>query len=100
MVKKKRVVWSNRAKQSLKEHYNHIKKESVPAAKKVREKIIEDSKFLALNPEKYQADEYYPNNSGNIRRYFKWSYRIIYEVNEKTIDILNIIHTSQEPIQE
>ncbi len=99
-MKKKKIVWSNQAKQSLKEHYNHIKKESVPAAKKVREKIIEDSKSLVLNPEKSQADEYYPNNSGNIRRYFKWSYRIIYEVNEKTIDILNIIHTSQEPIQE
>ncbi|WP_420319309.1 type II toxin-antitoxin system RelE/ParE family toxin [Ekhidna sp.] len=55
------------------------------------------SKSLNLNPEKYQLDEYYSNNPGNIRRYFRWSYRIVYQVNEKTIDILNVIHTSQEP---
>ncbi|MCB0496309.1 MAG: type II toxin-antitoxin system RelE/ParE family toxin [Cyclobacteriaceae bacterium] len=35
-----------------------------------------------------------------MRRFFKWSYRIIYEVNDTTIDILNVIHTSQEPTQE
>ncbi|NVJ46902.1 MAG: type II toxin-antitoxin system RelE/ParE family toxin, partial [Cytophagia bacterium] len=36
---------------------------------------------------------------GNIRRLFRWSYRIVYQVNETTINILNVIHTSQEPNQ-
>ena len=96
MVKKK-VIWSDRAKRSLKYHHDYIKKDSIIAAKKVSKEIIQASKSLNLNPEKYQLDEYYPNNPGNIRRYFRWSYRIVYQVNEKTIDILNVIHTSQEP---
>ena len=100
MVKKqKKVVWSTVAIKSLKEHYKHIKKASVLAAKKVRSEIIKDSKNLTSYPEQYQLDEYYPNNPGNIRRFFRWSYRIIYEINENTIDILNVIHTSQEPKQ-
>lgn len=94
---KKKVIWSDRAKQSLKFHHDFIKKDSAAAAKKVRKEIIQASKSLNLNPEKHQVDEYFPNNPGNVRRYFRWSYRIVYEVNEKSIDILNIIHTSQEP---
>jgi plasmid stabilization system protein ParE len=66
--KERRVVWSDRAKLSLKEHYNHIKKDSEMAAKRVKSEIIEATKQLNPYPEKYQLDEYYPNNSGNIRR--------------------------------
>jgi plasmid stabilization system protein ParE len=65
----------------------------------VKIEVIGSSKKLSVFPKKFQLDEYYPNNSGNIRRYFKWSYRIVYEVNEKTIDILNVLHTSQEPLR-
>lgn len=96
-MKKKKVIWSDRAQESLKRHYDHIKEDSIPAAKKVKSEIIRSSKKLNSNPEKFQVDEYYPNNPGNIRRYFRWSYRIVYEINEKTIDILNVLHTSQEP---
>ena len=96
-MKKRQVIWSDRAKSSLKEHYDYIKKDSVSAAKKVKSELINASKTLSSNPEKYQVDEYYPNNPGNIRRFFRWSYRIVYQVNEQTIDILNVLHTSQEP---
>ncbi len=68
------------------------------AVKKVKTELINATKNLNSNPEKYQLDEYYPNNPGNIRRFFRWSYRIVYQVNEETIDILNVLHTSQEPI--
>lgn len=100
MVKKKKVVWSEKAQDSLKDHFDHIKKDSLSAARKVRAEIIKSSKELNSYPDKYQLDEYYPNNSGNIRRYFRWSYRIVYEINETTIDILNVLHTSQEPSSE
>ncbi|RED98838.1 type II toxin-antitoxin system RelE/ParE family toxin [Marinoscillum furvescens] len=63
-------------------------------------KIRNASRGLNTYPEKYQLDEYYPNNPENIRRFFRWSYRIVYQVNEKSIDILNVLHTSQEPNQE
>lgn len=99
-MKKKKVIWSDRAQASLKSHYDHIKEDSIPAAKKVKSEIIRSSKKLSEYPEKFQEDDYYPNSSGNIRRYFRWSYRVVYEINEKTIDILNVLHTSQEPSQE
>ena len=31
-MKKKKVIWSERAKKSLREHYDHIKQDSVPVA--------------------------------------------------------------------
>ena len=100
MVKKKKVIWSDRGKQSLREHYDHIKQDSVVAAKSVKSEIIRASKTLSSYPEKYQLDENLPNNPGDIRRFFRWSYRIVYQINEDTIDILNVLHTSQEPEQE
>lgn len=99
MVKRKKVIWSKTAVRSLNAHYDYISKDSVNAAKRVRSEIINASKTLDLYPEKYQLDEYYPNNPGNIRRFFKWSYRIVYEVKEDSVDILNVLHTSQEPNQ-
>jgi len=99
LKKIRKVVWSDKAKLSLKEHYDHIKKDSVVAANRVKIEIIEATKQLNPFPEKHQLDEYYPNNPGNIRRFFRWSYRIVYEANEDSIDILNVLHTSQEPLQ-
>jgi plasmid stabilization system protein ParE len=64
---------------ALKDHYEWIKLDSKSAADSVRRKIIRSTKVLAVNPEKHQLDEYYPNNPGNIRRFFRWSYRIIFK---------------------
>jgi plasmid stabilization system protein ParE len=98
-MKLRKVIWSERAKQSLKAHFDKIKKDSPKAANKIKNEIIEASRHLNVFPEKFQLDEFYPKNPGNIRRFFKWSYRIVYQINENSIDILNVIHTSQEPIQ-
>ena len=96
----RKVIWSEKAKNSLKEHYERIAIDSKSAAKTVKAEIFKAVKEIPPYAEKYQLDEYYPNNPGNIRRLFRWSYRIVYQVNEATIDILNVIHTSQEPNQE
>ncbi|SMD43928.1 Plasmid stabilization system protein ParE [Aquiflexum balticum DSM 16537] len=96
-MKAKKVIWSKKAVESLKYYHDFIKKDSPSAAIKVKQEIINASKSLATDPEKYQLDEFIPNNPGNIRRFFRWSYRIVYQVNFNSIDILNVIHTSQEP---
>ena len=93
----KKVIWSERAILSLKAHHDYIKQDSVAAAKRVKSEIIKASKNLSEYPEKYQLDEYYPNNPGNIRRFFRWSYRIVYQIKDEHIAILNVLHTSQEP---
>lgn len=100
MIKNRKVIWSQKARSSLKEHYGKIAIDSKSAAKRVKEEIFKAAKEIPPYAEKYQLDEYYPNNPGNIRRLFRWSYRIVYQVNESTIDILNVIHTSQEPNRE
>lgn len=100
MKEHRKVIWSKKARNSLKEHYDNIAIDSKSAAKRVKAEIFRAAKEIPPYAEKYQIDEYYPNNPGNIRRFFRWSYRIVYQVNETTIDILNVIHTSQEPNQE
>ncbi len=82
---------------ALKDHYDWIKLDAKGAADSVRREIIRSTKELVINPDKHQLDEYYPSNPGNIRRFFRWSYRIIFQVHEDHIAILNVIHTSQEP---
>ena len=81
----------------MKEYYDHIRKDSLVAARNMKNEIISATKQLGDHPEKFQLDEFYPDNPGNIRRFYKWSYRIIFEVKEHSIDILNVIHTSKEP---
>ena len=68
-MNKKKVIWPKRAQESLKYHHDYIKQESPSATQKVRTEIINSSKKLIHFQEKFQADEYYPNNQGKIRRY-------------------------------
>lgn len=98
MVAKKRLklIWSTKAEQSLERIYQHIKEKSPSAAIRVKSEIFKTTRNLSSFPEKYQLDEYYSNNPGNIRRFFRWTYRIIYEINEETIDILNVIHAGKD----
>ena len=95
---KRSVVWSDKAKASLKDIYDYIRKDSIQSAKKVKAEILLASKQLGEHPDQFQLDEFYPNNSGNVRRFFRWSYRIVYEVHDNHIAILLILHTSREPI--
>ncbi|ELR72930.1 hypothetical protein C900_00891 [Fulvivirga imtechensis AK7] len=97
VAKKRKVVWSLKASTSLEQIYKHIREESPTAAKAVRSEIFKATKSLPSHPYKYQSEEYYPENAGNIRRFFRWSYRIVYEVGENSIDIINIMHTSEHP---
>ena len=64
-MKKKKVVWSERAQKFLIEHYDHIKEDSVSAAKRVKSEIINASNWLNVHPEKYQLDELAPGGGIN-----------------------------------
>ena len=94
---RKPVEWSKRAKASLDYYYDQIAVESPTSAKKVRREIVITAKTLSKNPNLYQIDENYPDNPGNIRRFFRWSYRVVYQVREERVVILNVFHTSQHP---
>ena len=92
-----KVIWSNTAINSLQEQYEYIKLSSPSADEKVKNEIIRAAEELRMFPNKYQFDEYYPNEEKNVRRFFRWRYRIVYQVDNDLIVILNVIHASQEP---
>jgi len=94
---RKKVIWAKRASASLDYYCEIIAEESPSSAKKVRREIVLTAKTLSKNPELYQLDEYYPDNPGNIRRFFRWDYRVVYQVRDKEVLIVNIYHTSRHP---
>jgi plasmid stabilization system protein ParE len=68
LKKERKVIWSEKSKLSLKAHYDHIKKDSLVAAKRVKSEIIEATKQLNPNPEKYKLDEFHPPLLGEVWR--------------------------------
>jgi len=92
MVKRK-VVWSEEAIDDLNYYCREISKESSSAAKKVRSVILATAKELSNFPYMYQMEEHFLDNTGDIRRFFCWRYRVVYQVQEKKVVILNVIHT-------
>jgi plasmid stabilization system protein ParE len=54
-----------------------------------------------MHPEMYQLDEDFADSLFlNIRRFFRWNYRVVYQVCEKEIVILNVFHTSAGSTEE
>lgn len=100
MVKKKTpVIWSNQAKEQLKEAYKHIKKGSEQGAKTVRTAIVASTKILSTGKEIYKADELKSNNNGEYRAYVIYNYRITYKISLDSINILRVRHTSRDPLE-
>ena len=98
MVKKRRVIWSQNSKQELHEIYDHIKKDSLKNADKVRKTIVSATMNLPSHPKRYAVDKYKINNDGTFRAFQVFQYRIVYQVTETDIIILRVRHTSMEPL--
>lgn len=99
MVNKKiAIIWDDEAKRSLKNIYYYIKdNQSVEVAKKVRGRIVSQARTLNDFPKKFERELNLEDEVGDFRSIVIWSYRIIYEVTEKAIYILDIFHTSRDP---
>ncbi|MDX2432542.1 MAG: type II toxin-antitoxin system RelE/ParE family toxin [Bacteroides sp.] len=98
MVKKNLPVrWSPKAKQRLDDIYNYIAADSISAAKHVKRTLSQIAKSLGNFPEKFSKEEYMANEPGNYRSVSKWRYKIIYEVTDKYVVIINVFNTSQHP---
>lgn len=100
MVKKKsKIIWDDEAKRSLRSIYDYLKnKESITVAKTVTTKIIKQTKALNQFPEKFAEEPCLKKELGNFRFKVVWSYKIIYEVTPDAIFILDIFHTSRNPV--
>lgn len=87
------VVWTDKAKHSLKNIYYYIKEDSSFYAEEVKRKFIFESKKLSAFP--YLGRVVPEIDNVNIRELFIYSYRMIYEVINNEIYILTIIHSKQ-----
>ena len=95
---KREVVWTRKAQLALDRLYAYLHDETSPKqAWSIRQEIVRTAKSLSQQAEIYQLDEYYPGNPGNIRRFFRASYRVVYQVRDSQVVILNLYHTSQNP---
>jgi plasmid stabilization system protein ParE len=93
-----KVIWDKQARTSLRRIYTYIKKlESEEQATKVKNEIKDLGKSLGFMPHKYAKDPLAENKTDNIRYKVIWSYRLIYEVTEEAVSILDIVHTSRNP---
>ena len=99
MAKKKNILWDIKAKESLDFIYEYIAKDSLQAAKYVKKELVLFIATLYQFPEKYSKEEYLKHEPEDFRSVSKWNYKIIYEITEKSIIIIDIFHTSQNPVK-
>lgn len=97
MKKVSKIVWSSKAKSSLKEIYQYIRKDSPQAAEKVRARIIDVVENLPNFPEKFSREEYLKDQEENFRSISVWRYKIVYELFDDKIIITNIFDGAQDP---
>lgn len=99
MVAKKRlpIRWDKFAKDNLDAIYEYIAKDSVYEAKKVKKELIKLVLSLSDFPRKFSVEEYLTNEPEEYRSVSKWTYKIIYEVTDEHIIIVDIFNTNQHP---
>ena len=99
MVRKKKlpIRWDRLAKNNLDDIYAYIAEDSVAAARKVKKELIKLAHSLNDFPKKFSIEEYLADEPENFRSVSKWSYKIIYEIAEECIIIVDVFHTSQHP---
>lgn len=93
------IRWDRTAKESLDQIYEYIFQDSPQNAKKVKKELIKLVGSLNDFPEKYSREEFLDEVLGNYRSVSKWTYKVIYEVTEDSIIIVDIFQTRQHPSQ-
>jgi toxin ParE1/3/4 len=92
------VIWSDRAKQSLRQINDYVAALNPTAADRLIKTITHRGEQLGTVP--LIGRKPFPTDSPNVREVVSGKYRIFYEVNEdaKRVEILEIWHSSrQEP---
>jgi len=88
------VIWSAPSKDDLKKIYDYIASDSKYYAMKVSQEFVEKSEQLIKLP---RIGRIVPEiEDPNIRELIIYSYRLIYEISPKRIEILAIIHGRQD----
>ena len=93
-----KVFLSDLAKADLQNIVSYISGiESITRAKYVERGILSEMKKLEHFPTAYPIDRYASTDEKTIRFILKWSYKILFFVDIKEIQIVGIFHTAQDP---
>ncbi len=96
-MKKKRVIISFKARNSLRDFYDYLAQEiSKETADYVVRGIINRC-WQLKNFSGFSKELYLEELPGDYRSVTQWSFKIIYTVEKDEIRVLNIIHTSSDP---
>ena len=96
-LKREKVIITRKAQESIKEIFEYVKIESssLETARKVKDGIINRCK--ELKSFSGYSEEPYLSKLGDYKSVIIWNYVIIFSVRDKTVNVLNIIHTSMHP---
>lgn len=93
-----KIVWTDFAKNTLKDIYVYHKKEaSLRIAQKIREKIFKSVKQLMKHPFSGQIEESLTSLNEQHRYLVSGNYKIIYKVMEDLILITDVFDSRQNP---
>ena len=89
---------SDRAIESLDSIFEYISNKTSPeSARKVVDELISFAESLDRYPNRFPKEKYQTPSNLNIRSGIKWKYKILYEVWEERVIILDFFHTAQNP---
>ncbi len=94
---KRKIIWDTHAKEYLKRSLQYIKQDSPQNAEIVKDEIKSLIRKIPDQPERYPADKYRVNNTGNYRAFELYHFRISYFINDTEIRIIRIRHTKEKP---
>ena len=93
----RKVVWNKRPSKFFARALIRISEESFKNAEIVEDAVLSAIEGVIAQPERYPADKYKTNNTGNYRAFETHSYRVAYRFTDTEIRILRIRHVKQEP---
>jgi len=94
----RKIRWDEAAKDSFKAAISYIRKDSVQNAEKVKKDLLLKINGLKSHPERYPLDKFMKDDEGIFRAFELRHYRIRYAVTATEIVIIQIRHTSMQPL--
>ncbi|MGN6491616.1 MAG: type II toxin-antitoxin system RelE/ParE family toxin [Agriterribacter sp.] len=96
MIKRK-ITWTKRATNQLKNAIQYIRKDSPRNAESVKERILAKVNELADGKIVHSKDPLKINNDGNYLYFEILKYRVVYFTTEQEVFIVRVRHTKMEP---
>lgn len=93
-----KIKWDTKAVDSLKAIYDFYKNAaSIAVANKVKTKILKEIKGIVFFPEKLPQEPNLKELNGDFRFKLVWNCKVIFELKDQEILMLDIFHTSRNP---